>query len=144
MKSTLGQLSKKRRNMMDAAMSNKVNDKILTTLDHCISKMADVLNKTFDFNNYSSMSLFKSFCSSVTTHATFMKSIEKQIDKTIENIERASKILNSQPNAKPNIKSDTKPFDLSFVSFTPPKKTCKEYQHPVCPQDLQSGLVIKK
>jgi hypothetical protein len=121
---------------MDATMSNKVNLQIITTLDHCISKMADVLNKTFDFNNYSSMSLFKSFCSAVKTRATFMKSIEKQIDKTIENIERASKILNSQPNAKP--------FDLSALSFTPPNKNGKEHQNPLQPKDLLSGLLINK
>ncbi len=133
---------------MDAVMSNKVNDKILATLDHCISKMADILNKTFDSNNYDSLSLFKAFCSSVKIRVTFMKSTEKQIDKTIKNIEKASKILNSQPDAKPDakpdVKKDAKPVDLSFLSFTPPKKTGKDYQNPIRPQDSQSGLVIKK
>ena len=117
-------------------MSNKVNLQIITTLDHCISKMADVLKKTFDLNNNSSISLFKSFCSSVKTRVTFTKSIEKQIDKTIDNIERASKILNSQPNAKP--------FDLSALSFAPPKKTGKDYQNPLQQEDLLSGLLLKK
>jgi len=121
---------------MDDAMSNKLNQKIITTLDHCISKMADVLNKTFDLNNNNSISLFKTFCSSVKTRATFIKSIEKQIDKTIDNIERASKILNSQPNAKP--------FDLSALSFIPPKKTGKKYQNPLRTQDSQSGLLLKQ
>jgi len=121
---------------MDVDMTCKVNEKIITTLDHCINKMADVLKKTFDLNNNSSISLFKTFCASVKTRATFTKSIEKQIDKTIGNLERASKILNSQPNAKP--------VDLSFLSFTPPTKTGKNYQHPIRQRDLQSGLVKKK
>ena len=121
---------------MDAVMSTKVEEKILATLDHCINKMADVLKKTFDLNNNSSISLFKSFCSSIKTRATFMKSIENQIDKTIEGIEKVSKILNSQPGAKP--------FDLSALSFTPPKKTGKNYQNPIHPKGLLSGLLKKR
>ncbi len=120
---------------MDAEMSNKVNEKILLTLDHCISKMADVLKKTFDLDNNSSISLFKSFCSAVKTRATFMKSIEKQIDSTIKNINKVRKMLDSQQGSKP--------LDLSALSFTPPKKTGKDYQNPLQPEDLLSGLLLK-
>ncbi len=121
---------------MDATIANKLDIKIIETLDHCISKMADALKKTFDFNNLTSMSLFKSFCSSIRTRTTFMKIIEKQIDKTIESIQAVSNIMKSHPGAKP--------FDASALSFTPPKKTGKDYQNPLHSQDLQSGLVIKK
>jgi len=124
---------------MNAEMSKKVNEKIILTLDHCISKMADALKKTFDLSNNSTVSLFKSFCSAVKTRAAFMKSIEKQVDNTIKNIEKVSKILNSQPNQK----SYTKPVDFSALSFTPPKKNGKKYQNPLKPEDLLSGLLLK-
>ena len=98
--------------------------------------MADVLKKTFDLNNNSSISLFKSFCSAVKTRVTFIKSLEKQIDITIEGIKKVSKILNAQPGAKP--------VDFSALSFTPPKKTGKAYQNPLQPKDFLSGLLMKK
>ncbi len=121
---------------MDAAITNQLDRKVLSTLEHCIAKIADVLSKTFDINSHASITLFKFFCSSIKTRMTFIKSISKQGDKTIAKIENLKKIVSSKPVAKPDIES--------VLSFTPPKKTGKEYQHPIRPQDLQSGLLIKK
>jgi hypothetical protein len=121
---------------MNTVMSNQLNAKIIATLDFCIDKMADIIRQTFDFEICISRSLFQFFCSSIKTRATFMKSIEKQIDKAIENTVSLKSSLNSQPEAKP--------FDESVLSFTPPKKSGKDYQNPLDHLDLKSGLLIKK
>ena len=121
---------------MDAVMSNQLNAKIIATLDFCIDKMADIIRKTFDFEKCISRSLFQFFCSSIKTRATFIKTIEKQTDTAIKDAAGLKKSLTSKPEAKP--------FDDSVLSFTPSKKSGKEYQNPLRPEDLQSGLVIKR
>jgi hypothetical protein len=109
-----------------------LDQKVIATLENCITKIADRLNKTFDVNDPQSVSLLKLFCSSVKIRLTFFKNIAKNKEKTINKVEKIKKQIDAKIVTEP------------VLSFTPPQKTGREYQHPLRPQDLQSRLLLKK
>ena len=101
-------------------------------MDHCINKMADAIKQKFHINDNRMMSLFNFFCSSVKTRMQFIKSISQPKDKMLNKVEKIKKQIDAKMVSEP------------VLSFTPPKKTGREYQNPLRPQDLQSGLLLKK
>ncbi len=117
---------------MNVEMSNQLDQKIIETMDYCIEKMADAIKKRFHINDNRMMSLFNFFCSCVKTRMWFIKSISQPKDKILSKVENIKQQVEAKIASEP------------VLSFTPPKKSGKDYENPIRPQDLQSGLLMKK
>lgn len=71
---------------MPSTPTTSLNDSIIQTLDACIGKMADCLQKTFDPQDAESLKLFKQFCSALNARRQWLKALQngdgqKMVDK---------------------------------------------------------------
>ena len=95
---------------MNAAVSIDFETQARTTLEACILKMSETLNREFDPTDKQSMNLFRQFCAALRTHVQWVKNFfpgEKQAASKI-NAPQTQK-TNDVPNAiTPNGVSDAK------------------------------------
>ncbi len=121
---------------MNTISANQFEQKVSSVFEHCITRIADELEKNFDPLKKNMISLFRLFSSSVKTRNSWISSINKPKNR---------KDQNSNSPAKSTVKKNEKPIDLDKVlSFDIPKKKGAEYQHPIKPEHMKSGLLLKR
>ncbi len=124
---------------MDATATREFEVEVSLVLENCLRKIAGVLNKDFDPLKPKCVSLFRLFCSSIKTRNLWLKSMIKGDGKKSAN--QNSPVSKTNGSAKPKFGSI--PVDKA-LSFPIPKKTGKDYEHPIRPEHLKSGLLIKQ
>lgn len=64
---------------MSTAASLELDERVLKTLDSCLEKMADCLDKTFNPQEKQSLSLFRQFCSTMHSRLQWIKAMAARI-----------------------------------------------------------------
>lgn len=110
-----------------------IEEKIHSTLNACIDKMADHLRNTFNPKEKESLSLFRQFCSALKTRMQWIKDSAKTFEELKAIVQRANKTgqkaqtgQNSQAPAQNRLEQLLK---------------TKNSNNPLRPKDLNNGLV---
>ncbi len=118
---------------MSIASSIELDDRVLKTLDSCLVKMSECLDKTFNPEEKQSLSLFRQFCSAMHSRMQWIKAMAAQI---------------LQPNQPKN--QDAKPASPSQKPSAPGHlagpalKNDPKMVAPLSPEPVINGLLLKR
>jgi hypothetical protein len=99
---------------------NELDESIINTLNHCITKMSDCLKKKFNPEEKESRSLFRLFCTAINIRAKKMADILRFINKSNQKLKKSDKTGASQDNIQKII--DNNPANNSNPSCKNPKR----------------------
>ncbi len=125
---------------MNVAVANQFEQEVSSVFEHCISRIAAELKKNFDPNKKNLIALFRLFCSSVKTRNSWISSINKSKHN---NYQSQPPINKTNGKTKSVQQENPTPLD-KILSFAIPKKKGAEYQHPIKPEHMKSGLLMKR
>ncbi len=121
---------------MNTITANEYEQSVSQVFEHCITKIAAVLKKNFNPTESKSIMLFRLFCMSIKTRNSWIKSTTSAKNKNNQN---------PKSSAMPINQNKDKNIDLQKVlSFDIPQKNGAEYQHPIKPEHMKSGLLMKR
>ncbi len=103
------------------AMPTQLDDDIIDTLEHCITKMSKKLKEVFNPDKAESKSLFRLFCSAVNTRSRMLQKMANAIQKAHQAMNNSKKSETKAINDQSNIQNAT-PEQSNFALMTQNKK----------------------